>query len=114
MTIASDSVITWVGSRTRTWLDGYSTATRTDDVYLISNGSAGTGTTTLKRANGHTFTFNITTPLQVAIGCPYIEAGVITITGSTIANARTLDYGTGACDAEAQLTIGSVTYNITL
>ena len=108
LTIASDSVITWVGNRVRTWKDGYSTPERSDDVYLI------TGTTTLKRANGHTFTFDITTALQVALDCPYIEAGIVNITGSSIAGTYTLNYGSGDCDDEAQLTIGSVTYNITL
>jgi hypothetical protein len=108
LTIGSDSVITQTGSRTRTWLDGYSTPERSDDKYLI------TGSTTVKRANDHTFTMNITTPLQVANDCPWIEAGVVAITGSSFSGTRTLDYGTGDCDSEADLTIGSVTYHITL
>jgi hypothetical protein len=109
MVIGTDSVITWTGSRTRTWLEGYSTPERSDDVYQV------TGTTTLKRANGHTFTLDITSPLYIALSCPYIESGIINITGSTLAVTRTLNYGTaGSCDDEAQLTIGSHTYNITL
>lgn len=109
MVLANDSIITWTGNRVRTWDSGYSTPIRSDDVYLI------TGTTTLTRANGHTFTFDITTPLQVANSCPYIEAGIVSISSSTFAaGARTLNYGDGNCDDEAQLTIGTVTYNITL
>lgn len=100
--------IVWSGNRTRTWLTGYSTPLdRTDDSYLIS------GTTSLTRANGNTFNMAITTPLQVAYGCPWIEAGVVAITGPG-GITRTLNYGSGNCDAEAQLTIGTHTYNITL
>jgi hypothetical protein len=109
MVIASDSIITWVGNRTRTWDSGYTSSTRIDDVYLIG------GTTTLTRANGHVFVFDITTPLKVALDCPYIEAGIVSISSTSFTGgARTLNYGDGTCDDEAELTIGSVTYYITL
>jgi len=109
MGIGSDSLITWVGNRVRTWYAGYGTSERADDVYQI------TGTTTLTRANGHVFTFDITSPLQVANACPFIEAGTVDISSSTFASSpHILDYGTGNCDDEAQLTIGGTTYNVTL
>jgi hypothetical protein len=102
--------ITWSGNRTRTWLAGYGSSTWSDDKYLIG------GTTTLIRASGNSFTFAIdsSNQLQVASGCPYVEAGVVTITGTTLSTPRILNYGTGACDALATLTIGAHTYNITL
>ncbi len=107
--LAPDSIISWTGSRTRTWLAGYKTDPRSDDEYLIG------GTTTLTRANGNVFTMTITTPLQVAAVCPYIEAGVMTIASTSFTSgSRTLDYGSGTCDAAATLTIGTHTYAITL
>lgn len=111
MTLGSDSTICWNGTRTRTWIAGYSTTPRADDVYSIG------GVTTLKRANGHTFTFTIssTDPLTVAWACPWIEAGQVTITGATLSEPRTLDYGSvAACDASATLIIGSHSYPIIL
>ncbi len=99
--------IVWSGTRTRTWLTGYTTTERSDDSYLIA------GTTSLTRANGNTFTMVIGTPLQVAYGCAWIEAGTVTVTRPSGVSA-TLNYGDGNCDSEAQLTIGSHTYNITL
>ncbi len=99
--------VVWSGTRTRTWLTGYSTSDRTDDSYLIS------GTTTLTRANGNKFVMQITTPLQIAYNCAWIEAGVVSVTGP-LGGVRTLNYGNGNCDSEAELTIGSHTYNITL
>ena len=104
---AGNGYIAWTGNRTRTWLTGYTTTDRSDDSYLIS------GTTSIRRANGNTFTMNITTPLQVAYICPWIEAGVVTVTGPG-GGTRTLNYGSGNCDSEAELTIGTHTYNITL
>jgi len=111
--LATDSIISWTGARTRTWYAGYSTPDRSDDVYLIG------GTTTLTRANGHVFTYAIssTDPLKVALACKWIEAGTVTVSSSTFTGgSRTLDYGygTGGCDDQAQLTIGTHTYVITL
>ena len=49
---AGNGQIVWAGNRTRTWLSGYGTTTRSDDSYLIS------GTTSLTRANGNQFTID--------------------------------------------------------
>jgi hypothetical protein len=111
--LATDSVISWTGSRTRTWLAGYGTASRYDDVYQIK------GTTTLKRANGRTFTAVISDadPLKVAVDCANIEAGTVTISSTSFTGGdRVLNYtyGTGGCDNLAQLTIGTHVYIITL
>lgn len=110
--LATDSIISWTGNRTRTWYAGYSTPDRSDDVYLIG------GTTTLTRANGHVFTYAIssTDPLKVEFACRWIEAGTVSITSSTFTTPRVLDYGYGGggCDDLAQLTIGTHTYVITL
>jgi hypothetical protein len=112
LTYGVDSFTTWNGSRTRTWQAGYATTDRTDDIYQIG------GVTTLKRANGHTFTFTMSTtnPLVVAYTCPWIQSGSVTITGSGFTDSRILDYGAvgASCDDMATLTIGTHTYNITL
>ena len=109
MNMGGDSIITWAGTRTRTWLVGYNTSDRSDDKYAI------TGTTTLTRANGHVFTFDITSRLVVANDCPFIEAGTVDISSTTfVSSPHILDYGSGSCDAAAQLTIGTHTYDISL
>lgn len=98
----------WTSSRERTWVDGYSTATRADDTYDI------TGSATIRRINGHTFTVNITSALRVAAICPWIEQGTVQITPQNGNNVRTIDYGNGNCDSQATLTINNQSYNITL
>jgi len=112
--ISSDTSISWVGSRTRTWLEGYSTSDRSDDVYGIA------GVTTLTRANGHVFTHTVSSadPLRVALACRWIESGIVTVSSPSFAagNDRIIDYGYGGsgCDNKAKLTIGSHTYVINM
>jgi len=119
ITLTTDSVISWTAHRTRTWLTGYTTATRDDDSYSIADATGSAGTV-LTRANGHVFTFSITSPLKIAYDCNYIESGILDISSSTFTGGdRILDYSysltsTGSCDDLAKLTIGSHTYIITL
>ncbi len=117
--LTTDSVITQTAHRTRTWLTGYSTPTRSDDSYAIADVSG--YSTVLRRANGHIFNLSITSPLTIALSCDYIEAGTLDISSSTfVAGDRILNYSyglgatTGLCDDLAQLTIGTHTYVITL
>lgn len=99
--------ISYTSTKTRTWVAGYSTATRTDDEYDI------TGSGSITRANGKIFSFQTTTPLHIALNCRWIESGVVQITPQG-ASARTLDYGNGTCDAQANYTVNGKTYSITL
>ena len=118
MTLTSDSLITQTAHRTRTWITGYSTGTRSDDSYAIADVAG--YSTVLRRANGHVFNIAITSPLTVAFDCSFIEAGTLDISSSTFTGGdRILDYSyslstAGSCDDLAQLTIGSHTYVITL
>lgn len=98
----------WTSTRVRTWVNGYSTPLRADDSYDV------TGSATVRRINGHTFTMNITSPLRIATNCQWIEAGTVTITPQNGNNVRTIDFGNGNCDSQATLTVNNQTYNITL
>ena len=98
--------VIWTSDRVREWISGESTASRRDDIYRVT-GSA-TGTT----ASGEPFTANITTPLTIDNSCRYrITAGVIENTRSS-RGVRTIDYGSGTCDDEATVTVGSRTRTI--
>ncbi|MGN6568857.1 MAG: hypothetical protein ACTHJ0_12935 [Flavipsychrobacter sp.] len=105
--LSGGGTISWTSSRTRTWIEGYKTALRGDDVYNIA------GSATITRASGKTISVNITTPLRVAVDCPWIEAGEATITRPS-GGVMTINYGTGTCDRLATATIGGHTYSITL
>jgi hypothetical protein len=104
---ASGGTITWSSTRVREWIAGYDTYILADDVYLITGSGSGTN------ASGTNFTVTITSALRIELSCPRIVSGVIDITPSG-KPTRTLNYGSGACDNQATVTINGNTYNITL
>ncbi len=99
--------ITWVSNRTREWIQGESTLTRNDDVYLINGTASGTN------AHGNQFTATIITPLRREVSCHEFVSGVVQIVPSG-KPTRTIDYGNGACDDQATVTINGNVYTITL
>lgn len=95
--------IIWTSDRVREWISGESTTSRRDDVYRVTGSATGTS------ASGEPFTANITTALTIDNSCRYrITAGIIENTRSS-RGLRTIDYGTGTCDDEATVTVGSRT-----
>jgi len=104
---SNNGYLAYNSQRTRTWTQGYNTYKRSDDVFLIS------GTSTTREADGSVINATITNPLQVAPTCKWIEAGTISFTDQNH-NVEYIDYGSGNCDSEAQLTINGHVYNITL
>lgn len=103
-----NGTLSWTSSRTRTWVAGENTLPKSDDEYEIS------GSSSVTRPNGNSFTMSVTSPLLVAVGCNWIKQGTMQITPSNTNMIRTLDYGTGGCDDQATLTMNGNTYSITL
>jgi hypothetical protein len=102
--------ISWQCTRQREWLTGESTLIWSDDTYSITGNASGT------TANGNTFTSTITSPLirNMAIGCRrHFTQGVLEHTPGGKAT-RYIDYGNGACDNQATVTINGNVYSITL
>ena len=110
VTLKNGGTVSAEWDRTRTWTAGYSTLTYlADDVYQV------TGSGTLTRANGSVITMTITSPLVVANGCHWIEAGTVTFEIAS-GQRRVLNFGDVAnCDDQAVLTLANGTKkNITL
>jgi hypothetical protein len=102
--------ITWNSTRQREWTSGESTLIWSDDTYSITGSASGTG------ADGHTFTANITSPLirNMSLGCRrHFVQGTFVLTPDS-RPARTVDFGNGACDDIATVTINNHTYTIHL
>ena len=105
---AAGDTITWTSTRNREWLLGSATLlVRQDDVYSITGSGSGT------RKSGTTYTWTIGTALRKATACKWIDTGVINITpqGKT---TRSLDFGSGTCDNDATVTVGSTVKSIKL
>ncbi len=109
ITLTGDGgTITWNSQRGREWIEGIVTPfNRWDDIYLI------TGTATGVRANGLSWTRTITNPLRIKLACRFIVSGTVNIQpeGRPL---RVLDFGDGACDNVATITINGTTYTIYL
>ncbi|MES2762246.1 MAG: hypothetical protein V4677_08565 [Bacteroidota bacterium] len=102
--------VTWQSTRQREWLTGEGTWVWNDDTYSITGSANGT------TSNGNSFTSIITSPLirNMAFGCRrHFTQGTLDHTPGGKAT-RHLNYGNGACDDQATVTINGNIYNITL
>ncbi len=101
----TDSIV-WSSNRTRTWIQGESTPTWTDDIYEITGNGSG------QNKNG-SFTMNIIQPLVKDLSCTWFTSGKVELqpSGKLL---RTIDYGNGSCDNSATVLINGNTYTITL
>lgn len=102
--------ISWQSVRQREWVTGESTPSWNDDIYSITGNASGT------TANGNSFTSVITSPLirNMSFGCRrHFTQGVLEHTPSGKAT-RYIDFGNGACDDQATVTINGNAYTITL
>ncbi|PLW92216.1 MAG: hypothetical protein C0592_11890 [Marinilabiliales bacterium] len=103
----SEGIIYWNSTRQHEWIEGESTVLNPwDDVYLITGSADGTN------VQGEDFDVVINTPLRVQVGCRWITAGSMTLTSGDF--TISVDYGSGACDADAVVTINGNTYNIVM
>jgi hypothetical protein len=104
---SDNTTFTSTSTRTREWIAGSNTLTPYDDVYKITGSASGVS------RNGDNFTYTISSPLEIAIGCRWIRKGIIVITPSG-KPTRTIDFGDGSCDNKATVEINGTVYNINL
>lgn len=100
-TFPDGNTATYSTDRTRTLINGANTPTPIDNVWSIEGSGAGTN------RKGETFTATITSPLIKRALCPWIAEGVIEFEHD--GKMRTLDFGDGACDRDAVLTLNDGT-----
>jgi hypothetical protein len=115
--------INWTSNRIKTLLNTSSVytnvATPINWTAARISISDGPGDTYGNRSNGETFTVTITNPLIRDFTCSPAGGGHPFIQGTFVyapygKYTRTFDYGTGACDDLATLTINGIVYNIIL
>lgn len=106
VTLNTGEIVTYVSDQVRTFTNGYTTHLNIwDDEWDI------TGNATAQVVNGDGYVANITNPLHVKVGCPYITKGTLQIT-PTGKSTRTIDYGSGSCDGTFTIEINGHTYTI--
>ena len=98
--------ISWNMSRQREFFAGESTPIFSDDLYHVTGSGSGI------KANGNSWTMNITNYLVMDNSCVYhITQGTVQLQPQGKA-LRTIDFGTGTCDNNATVTINNHVYNI--
>jgi hypothetical protein len=97
---------TWNSTRTREMVAGYGDSLWENDVYVVNGTASGTN------HNGDAVTSTLTN-LRHENDCHWITSGTLEITPSG-RPTRTIDFGTGDCDAVATVTKNGVTRTIQL
>ena len=96
----SRGIFTRVGTRTRECVEGFDSVIWTDNVYVVT----GNWTTTFPNGNIHSNAISNTTPIRIRLNCDYrVVSGIVNITRPN--HTAVLNYGTGACDNEATISI---------
>jgi len=88
----------FVSSRVREWIEGESTPQWNDDVYLVTGTASGTN------SEGGSFTAEITSALRRTVACHQFVSGTAQITPAN-RPTRYIDFGDGACDNQATVTV---------
>ena len=97
----------WSSVKTHTQTEGNGTPLYPmDDVFRITGEAAGSN------SNGNSWSAVITDPLIKKLACRWIVKGTVRITRNN--NIAELDYGDGACNNKAVITINGVSHHITL
>jgi hypothetical protein len=89
--------VSWQTDRTHEWMEGENTFTPWDDVWNITGTAGGTS------AQGTGFDLTVVQALNVKYGCRWIRAGILNLDIEGI-NTISINYGNGACDANAVAT----------
>ncbi len=97
-TRAGNNPIAWNSNFTREWIQGDTSATVFDDVFLISGKASGT------TSQANSFAVFIDSPLTFAMNCPWFESGTLYLNPNGLAS-RFIDFGTGSCDNQAAVWI---------
>ncbi len=112
LTYTDGTVTTWSSTRENEWIEGDTTNFFTDglagicdDVYLITGSANGVN------RNGLAYSVDITSPLRKEICCRWISSGTLEIVPSGLAT-RYVDFGSGACDAQATITINGNIFTV--
>lgn len=95
--------IQWSTERQHEWSEGATTFTPFDDVWNVTGSANGTG------SQGTDFALHIVQPLNVKYGCRWIRSGILDLDIDGFSTIS-VDYGNGACDANAKATYEGVEY----
>ncbi len=92
---ANGDIAKQTGNKIRIWIEGFSTVSLTDNIFLI------TGKAYILKRNGVEIHTNITLPLKKIATCPFYVSGRMAIEKEN--QQAVLDFGDGSCNNTATL-----------
>ena len=106
--VSSTWSLEWAATRTLSQTAGTNTPNFPyDDVFQL------TGTANGKNRNGLAYTIATVAPVIKRSSCSWIESGKLNLTPAGLP-VRTIDFGSGACDNQATITINGNTFTFTM
>ena len=103
----NNKVITWNSTQSRVWTDGFGNLNPHDNAVEITGNANGMTTDSIS------YTLDILTALRAEATCSNIVSGSFKLSSPVFLD-RTFDYGNGACDRIATVTVAGYTFTITL
>ncbi len=98
--------LTWTSTQERVWTDGYGNLNPFDNAVEVTGNASGT-------VDSISFNIQILTPLRVEATCSNVVSGSFDLSSPSFFT-RTFDYGNGACDRVATVTILGQTFTFLL
>ena len=108
-TSATSGTFTWECTRVTTWVEGTGDLDASNNVFEV----VGVANGVTRQNIAYDVVVDADAPLRVEASCPNIVSGRFSISPADRAT-RVIDYGTGACDNVATLTVGQYSGTITL
>lgn len=109
LTHASNGMSTWNCNRTTVWTEGSGDLDPSNNVYEVFGQANGVARNNI----AYTVVVDQAKALRAEVGCQWVVSGQLELTPKDY-DTRTIDYGNGACDNKAVLTVGNYTSEITL
>ena len=111
--LATGYDISWESSYLRQWIAGSETSIfsqgfsgLTDDVYLVTGASHGIN------RDGRDFSWEITDPLVISVGCRWVAGGEVMAKPDDLRERHIL-FGDGSCDNEATVEVADDVFEVT-
>lgn len=106
---------TYVGDNTATMVEGQGTNWITDGLDgIMDDVWEEEGTATYVNAEGNQYTIVSLSPQRRPVNCEVPVSGMIEITSDNLNNPITVDFGDGTCDRKITVTVGILTFDMSI
>lgn len=115
LTDPNGGTFTYIGDNTATMVEGQGTNWITDGLDgIMDDVWEEEGTATYVNAEGSSYNIVSVSPQRRPVNCEVPVSGVIEITSDNLNNPVTVDFGDGTCDRKITVTVGILTFDMSI